>query len=61
MHERIGIVKNKLLIFNVLFKTCKKILKKVCEKEKVCTFAHPKTEGKDERRGGKIEYIEMIV
>ena len=35
-----------LLIFN------KKTLKKVCEKEKVCTFAHPKTEGKDEWRGG---------
>lgn len=52
MHERIGIAKNNLLIFNALFKTCKKTLKKVCEKEKVCTFAHPKTEGKDEWRGG---------
>ena len=45
MHERMGIAKNNLLIFNALFKTCKKTLKKVCEKEKVCTFAHPKTEG----------------
>ena len=49
MHERMGIAKNNLLIFNALFKTCKKTLKKVCEKEKVCTFAHPKTEGTGRR------------